>query len=182
MLHCRVRSCWRVTRYKIDLRKLPVFIEVCRGDRSTSGCFMGYTTLKADIASLEVDLIPIVTCWKWVTSLEPLTNDLSHCVTDMQPSNHCILYHTVMQICWHATIINDCIPSRKRVNTHLYWLSYPGCRGQVLYQAFNPWTAGVSGWISDSYCSIKPLCSGMGEVVPARTSPTLLPPSPRTVL
>ena len=33
-------------------------------------------------------------------------------------------------------------------------------------------------WISDSYCSLKPLCSGMGEVVPARTSPTLLPPSP----
>ena len=31
-------------------------------------------------------------------------------------------------------------------------------------------------------CSLKPLCSGMGEVVPARTSPTLLPPSPRTVL
>ena len=39
-----------------------------------------------------------------------------------------------------------------------------------------------SGWISDSYCSLKPLCSGMGEVVPARTSLTLLPPSPRTVL
>ena len=38
------------------------------------------------------------------------------------------------------------------------------------------------GGISDSYCSLKPLCSGMGEVVPARTSPTLLPPSPRTVL
>ena len=34
-----------------------------------------------------------------------------------------------------------------------------------------------SGWISDSYCSLKPLCSGMGEVVPARTSPTL-PPHP----
>ena len=39
-----------------------------------------------------------------------------------------------------------------------------------------------SGWISDSYCSLKPLCSGMGEVVAARTSPTLLPPSPHTVL
>ena len=39
-----------------------------------------------------------------------------------------------------------------------------------------------NGWISDRYCSLKPLCSGMGEVVPARTSPTLLPPSPRTVL
>ena len=46
----------------------------------------------------------------------------------------------------------------------------------------NPWTAGVIGWISDSCCSIKPLCLGMGEVVPARTSPTLHPPSPRTVL
>ena len=41
MLHCRVRSCLRVTRYKIDLRKLPVFNEVYRGDHSTSGCFMG---------------------------------------------------------------------------------------------------------------------------------------------
>ena len=37
-------------------------------------------------------------------------------------------------------------------------------------------------WISYSYCSLKPLWSGMGEVVPARTSPTLHPPSPPTVL
>ena len=42
-------------------------------------------------------------------------------------------------------------------------------------------SAGVSGSL-DSYCSLKPLCSGMGEVVPARTSATLLPPPPRTVL
>ena len=42
-------------------------------------------------------------------------------------------------------------------------------------------SAGLSGSL-DSYCSLKPLCSGMGEVVPARTSPTLYPPSPRTVL
>ena len=42
-------------------------------------------------------------------------------------------------------------------------------------------SAGVSRSL-DSYCSLKPLCSGMGEVVPAHTSPTLLPPSPRTVL
>ena len=34
---------------------------------------------------------------------------------------------------------------------------------------------------STSYCSLKPLWSGMGEVVPARTSPTLHPPSPPTV-
>ena len=32
-----------------------------------------------------------------------------------------------------------------------------------------------------SYCSLKPLWSGMGDAVPARTSPTLHPPSPPTV-
>ena len=37
-------------------------------------------------------------------------------------------------------------------------------------------SAGMSGSL-DSYCSLKSLCSGMGEVVPARTS-YLLPPSP----
>ena len=41
--------------------------------------------------------------------------------------------------------------------------------------------AGVGGSLT-VYCSIKPVCSGLGEVVPARTSPTLLPPSPCTVL
>ena len=62
------------------------------------------------------------------------------------------------------------------------------CKKQSLYLiiiGFNTYTAKPvcwNGWISDSYCSLKPLCSGMGEVVPARTSPTLLPPSPRTVL
>ena len=43
---------------------------------------------------------------------------------------------------------------------------------------FNTYTAKPvcwNGWISDSYCNLKPLCSGMVEVVPARTSPTLLP-------
>ena len=38
-----------------------------------------------------------------------------------------------------------------------------------------------SGWISDSYCSLNPLWSGMGNVVLARTSPTLHPPSLPTV-
>ena len=36
-------------------------------------------------------------------------------------------------------------------------------------------------WKFTTYCSLKPLWSGMGEVVPARTWPTLDPPSPRTV-
>ena len=36
-------------------------------------------------------------------------------------------------------------------------------------------------WKFTSYCSLKPLWSGIGEVVPARTLPTLHPPSPPTV-
>ena len=36
-------------------------------------------------------------------------------------------------------------------------------------------------WKFTSYCSLKPLWSGMGEVVPARTSLTLHPPSPPTL-
>ena len=36
-------------------------------------------------------------------------------------------------------------------------------------------------WKITSYCNLKPLWSGMGEVVPARSSPTLHPPSPPTV-
>ena len=71
-------------------------------------------------------------------------------------------------------------------------LWYPGktewkfhCCTMILNLVFFPWIKVIntytarpgcwSGWISDSYCGIKPLCSGMGEVVPARTSPTLLP-------
>ena len=44
------------------------------------------------------------------------------------------------------------------------------------------WPGCWSEWISDSSCSLKPLCSGMRDVVPARTSPPLHPPSPPTVL
>ena len=36
-------------------------------------------------------------------------------------------------------------------------------------------------WKFTRYCSLKSLWSGMGEVVPTRTSPTLHPPSPPTV-
>ena len=36
-------------------------------------------------------------------------------------------------------------------------------------------------WKFTSYCSLKLLWSGMGEVVPARTSPTLHPPSHPTM-
>ena len=55
------------------------------------------------------------------------------------------------------------------------WQMFP-----LTLKVLNFWkfTKKWSGWISDSYCSLKPLWSGMGEVVPTRTSPTLHPPSP----
>ena len=65
------------------------------------------------------------------------------------------------------------------------WLRNPTVAAPLLtLKVLNFWTfiETWSGWIFDSYWSLKPLCSGMGEVVPARTSPTLPPPSPRTVL
>ena len=56
-----------------------------------------------------------------------------------------------------------------------------GCSFIMLTLTLPGPSAGVSGSL-DSYCSLKTLMLGMGEVVPARTSPTLLPPSSRTVL
>ena len=77
------------------------------------------------------------------------------------------------------------VTSTVRVNTAGFVCKPFNCQDMMLYHQLTltlpgP-SAGVSGSL-DSYCSLKPLCSGMGEAVPARTSPTLLPPSPRTVL
>ena len=65
---------------------------------------------------------------------------------------------------------------------HLNCLVHLRSAQKVLKPVFdhpNPWTAGVSGWISESYCGIKPLWLGMWKVVPARTSLTLHPLVPR---
>ena len=70
---------------------------------------------------------------------------------------------------WKNKMDYDCFKPKKTGLWYVLTLTLPGP------------SAGVSGSL-DSYCSSKPLCSGMGEVVPARTSPTLLPPSPRTLL
>ena len=71
----------------------------------------------------------------------------------------------------------NCTP--KSASQHA-WKFINHCLHGVLTEIclFNTYTARPvcwSGWISDSYCSLKNLCSGMGEVVPARTSLTLLP-------
>ena len=78
-----------------------------------------------------------------------------------------------------------CSCGSKRRRRHWCWahdISAPETLVQAILTLTLPGpSAGVSGSL-DSSCSLKPVCSSMGEVVPARTSPTLLPPSPRTVL
>ena len=55
---------------------------------------------------------------------------------------------------------------------------------QLTLKVLNVWkfTWKWNGWFSDSHCSVKPLWSGIGKVVPAHTSLTLHPPSPPTVM
>ena len=62
------------------------------------------------------------------------------------------------------------------------WIALVGQLGQQYRNTGIPLTLKVLYfWKFTSYCNLKPLWSGMGEVVPARTSPTLHPPSPPTV-
>ena len=79
--------------------------------------------------------------------------------------------------------------TKEHLQIFLVWattdMGLPSCKVKDL---INPLSAkflkvhsGKKWWISDSYCSLKPLWSGMGEVVPARTSPILHPLSLPTV-
>ena len=83
-------------------------------------------------------------------------------------------------------VTDDCVVQ----STFVAWNVLLWSRGHE----FNPllrWTWGwvvllltlkvLNFWKFTCYCSLKPLWSGMGEVVPARTSPTLHPPSPPIV-
>ena len=143
---------------------------------------------------------------KW--TVNPSINDPGHCVplTPKHPIIIVLIVKPWMQRCtkWlvQAFVLGmlffscrDCLtdefpggqvvcgglcPSVYQEN-HLSRASYHAVDMRALTLTLPGPSAGLSGSL-DSYCSLKPLCSGMGEVVPARTSPTLLPPSPRTVL
>ena len=58
--------------------------------------------------------------------------------------------------------------------------SFSSCRGMGWCLPVRVTLKVLKFWKFPSYCSLKPLWSGMGEVVPACTSPTLHPPSPPT--
>ena len=57
------------------------------------------------------------------------------------------------------------------------WWQFNTSLPVLTFKALNFWkfTYEWSGWTSNSYCILKPLRSGMGEVVLARTLPTLHP-------
>ena len=85
--------------------------------------------------------------------------------------------------CFPYKVLEICTPEHSTMDMYQFQFSTNNITSTLLFLTLTlpgP-SAGVSGSL-DSYCSLKPLCSGMGEVVPAHTSPTLLPPSPRTVL
>ena len=76
-----------------------------------------------------------------------------------------IFYSDETDWAWHKT--RQCPLCSSVIESQCITLKLPGLAAVV---------------ISDSYCSLKPLWSGMRDVVPARTSPPLHPPSPPTVL
>ena len=114
-----------------------------------------------------------------VTLIERAMKDMHFSV---KPSKN-----TKVQVCFARLLssisfyFSSILPVKPSSGNEALISSTPICPLRVLTLTLPGLSAGVNGSF-DSYCSLKPLCSGMGEVVPARTSPTLLPPSPRTVL
>ena len=89
---------------------------------------------------------------------------------------HCNVYN--IKAIWVSLYMYEVISSFK----YVYYSDNVICHHILILtlKLLGP-AAGVSGSL-DSSCSLKPLWSGMWDVVPARTSPPLHPPSPPTVL
>ena len=92
-----------------------------------------------------------------------------------------LLYKYIIQeFCLEANwLVSHGIHSRAILNGRLQPRVPPLYR--VFFEACVLTLTVLNFWKFTSYFSLKPLWSGMGEVVPARTSPTLHPPSPPTV-
>ena len=122
------------------------------------------------------------------------THSLSHTLSlfySLFPSHSLShsLFHTQMVECYamHELSYINQIP--KLPCLHSFTELFPKDFSSLLWTIVHSWSSNgsvltlkvLNFWKSTSYCSLKPLWSGMGEVVPARTSPTLHPPSPPTV-
>ena len=99
----------------------------------------------------------------WITTLAPASEVssvpvVSRWVTFLEVASMVVTWWILMVLC--SDIFSWPLPSPNKHTLTLKVLNF---------------------WKFTSYCSLKPIWSGMGEVVPARTSPTLHPPSPPTV-
>ena len=108
-------------------------------------------------------------------SFQPKITVLLKCITPDSPTS-------VLKITGHLIILAGSI-------TSVFMCTYPVNGVQLFPKRYYPENDCIivlltlkllgpgswSEWISDSHCSLKPLWSGMGEVEPARTSPTLHP-------
>ena len=82
------------------------------------------------------------------------------------------IHYVVARWAWQNIPING-----KLYSCNLYIVSVQRQKGLSIFLTLKV----LNFWKFTSNCSLKPLWSGMGEVVPARTSPTLHPPSPAMV-
>ena len=160
--------------------------------------------------SIDVRVNSVYTYLKWFSDLsskniKSLPKKIKHWYVLKASNNHLYTFnkqilHVQSCLCQYSTMAAASVKQQQCHNRgagcilYLYWhvpLNYSqmNSSSSITLLMIQPTltltlpgpSAGVNGSL-DSYCSLKPLCSGMGEVVPARTSPTLLPPSPRTVL
>ena len=92
-----------------------------------------------------------------------------------------IFFKALSLIWWKWTLINmlkDCFdavePVRKTTSKSIW-------KVKVHVKVYSLTLKVLNFWKLTSYCRLKPLWSGMGELVLAPTSPTLHPPSPPTL-
>ena len=98
--------------------------------------------------------------------------------TQNGPQPHLWISSKSLTLIWHIVYMN-----LYPISLCIWMLEMPKIqRENILKRRISGLTLKVlKFWKFTSYCSLKPLWSGMGEVVPARTSPTLHPPSPPTM-
>ena len=159
--------------------KSPRKIVAISNHQADSPLFMWFDVWSGDFANREKSMAIHDTKWPyWDQVLLNNTNSNAstfHCVYSLIKPRSRSLPNSVEPGCWpHWFVVHYPVS--------VHW--YVAITMFVTLKVLNFWnlTLKWSGWISDSYCSLKPLWFGMGEVVPACTSPTLHPPSPPTVL
>ena len=95
------------------------------------------------------------------------------------PDIHVHVFHLIKMIgsvIFVHSLSMQCLPGQTPRDGSLLF------QNKCFYLVFGKLTLKVLNFCKfTSYCSLKPLWLGMGEVVPGRTSPTLHPPSPPTV-